>query len=276
MSAVRLLPLGLLAVPLVTAPPPPPAPVPVEAAGLHNVYRLSPALLSGSQPEGDAGFASLARLGVRTVISVDGQTPDVARAERFGLRYVHVPIGYDGVPRDKAVLAAKAVRDLPGPAYLHCHHGKHRGPAVAACVLLATDPAVTPAAAGRVLRTAGTDPKYAGLIGVPRTFARPTAAELAAPADFPAVAEVPTLARLMVEVDERWDRLRAAPRSEDAVQLAELYREAARLPRSAGFAGLLREAAANAEALAKSPGDWGLLTTGQRLCSRCHAKHRDR
>lgn len=275
MSVARLLLLGLLAVPPLVAPAPPPAPVPVEAAGLHNVYRLSPALYSGSQPEGDAGFGSLARLGVRTVISVDGQTPDVARAERWGLRYVHVPVGYDGVPRDKALLAAKTVRDLPGPAYLHCHHGKHRGPAVAACVLLATDPTVTPAAAERVLRTAGTDPKYAGLVGVPHTFARPTAAELAAPADFPAVAEVPTLAKLMVEVDERWDRLKAAPASADAVQLAELYREAARLPRSADFAGLLREAEANAAALAKSPGERGLLAAGQRLCSRCHARHRD-
>ena len=129
--------LALLAAPLLLAPPPRSAPRPVHAAGLHNVFRLAPGLYSGSQPEGDAGFASLRRLGVRTVISVDGSTPDGERAERFGLRYIHLPVGYDGVPRDKAVAAAKAVRELPGPTYLHCHHGKHRGPAVAACVLLA-------------------------------------------------------------------------------------------------------------------------------------------
>ena len=210
---------------------------------------------------------------MRTVISVDGATPDVARAERFGLRYVHLPVGYDGVPRDKAIAAAKAVRELPGPAYLHCHHGKHRGPAVTACVLLADG--ASPAAVAEVLRLAGTDPKYAGLVGVPRTFTPPTAAEWAMLADFPAVAEVPTLARLMVEVDERWARLKAKPSSADAVQLAELYREAARLPRAAGFVAMLREAEANADALAESPGDTRLLAVGQKLCSRCHTTHRD-
>ena len=265
----------LLAAPLLLAPPPRPAPQPVHAAGLHNVFRLSGRLYSGSQPDGDAGFESLRRLGVRTVLSVDGSTPDVARAERFELRYIHVPVGYDGVPRDKALLAAKAVRDLPGPTYLHCHHGKHRGPAVAACVLLATGDA-TPATAAEVLRLAGTDPKYVGLTAVPHTFAPPTAAELdAVPSHFPAVAPVPTLAKLMVEVDERWDRLKGAPTSADAVQLAELYREAARLPRAAGFVGSLREAEANADVLAKAPGDRGLLAVGQKLCSRCHANHRD-
>lgn len=273
----RLTLFALLAVPLALAPSPAPTPRSVHAAGLHNVFRLSPGLYSGSQPEGDAGFASLARLGVRTVISVDGSTPDVAAAERFGLRYVHLPIGYDGVPRDRAIQAAKAVRELPGPAYLHCHHGQHRGPAVAACVLLATEPGMTPAAAAEVLRAAGTDPKYAGLTAVPTRFVPPTAAELTAtPSDFPAVAAVPTLAKLMVEIDERWDRLKATPTAADAVQLAELYREAARLPRASGFVELLREAEANAEGLAKAPGDRGLLAAGQKLCSRCHAGHRDR
>ncbi len=262
--------LLVLAAPLLLAPIPP---RPTHAAGLHNVFRLSNRLYSGSQPEGDAGFASLRRLGVRTVISVDGATPDVELAKRFGLRYVHLPVGYDGVPRDKAIAAAKAVRDLPGPAYLHCHHGKHRGPAVAACVLLADG--ASPAAAAEVLRLAGTDPKYAGLVGVPRTFTPPTAAEWATPADFPPVSEVPTLAKLMVGVDERWDRLKATPSAGDAVQLAELYREAARLPRAAGFVGLLKEAEGNAESLAKSPDDNGLLAVGQKLCGRCHAKHRD-
>lgn len=274
MTARPLL-LALLAAPLLAAPPPARPPAPVHAAGLHNAFRLSDRLLSGSQPDGDAGFASLARLGVRTVLSVDGATPDVARAERFGLRYVHVPVGYDGVPRDKALLLAKAVRDLPGPAYLHCHHGKHRGPAAAACVLLALGGA-TPSSAAELLRIAGTDPKYPGLVAVPHAFAPPTAAELATtPNDFPAVAAVPTLARLMVEVDARWDRLTAGGGSHDAVQLAELYREAARLPRAAGFADLLREAEANAAALAKSPGDRTLIAAGQRLCGRCHAWHRD-
>src|SRR5690349_19529458 len=86
----------------------------VEAAGLHNVLRVSDRLYSGSSPEGEEGFRSLEELGVRTVVSVDGARPDVEGARRHALRYVHLPIGYDGVPRDQALRLARAVRDLPG------------------------------------------------------------------------------------------------------------------------------------------------------------------
>src|SRR5438067_12433059 len=107
------------------APPPKAGPVPVEADGLHNAFRLSERLYSGSSPDGDAGFASLQKLGVRTVLSVDGTSPDARLAEKYGLRYVHIPVGYDGIPREKASVIAKAARDLPGPVYVHRPHGQH-------------------------------------------------------------------------------------------------------------------------------------------------------
>src|SRR4051794_23849607 len=81
----------------------------VEAAGLHNIFRVTDRLYSGSSPEGDASFAALRKLGIKTVISVDGARPDVKRARKFGLRYVHLPIGYDGVPREQALRLARAV-----------------------------------------------------------------------------------------------------------------------------------------------------------------------
>ncbi len=73
-------------------------PGPLEMPGLHNVYRLTEQLLSGSSPEGEEGFRSLEKLGVKTILTVDGARPDVALAHKHGLRYVHLPIGYDGVP----------------------------------------------------------------------------------------------------------------------------------------------------------------------------------
>src|SRR3984893_602801 len=87
----------------------------VESPGLHNVFRLTDKLYSGSSREGREGFASLVQLGIQTVISVDGARPDVETAHKFGLRYVHLPIGYDGVPPEQGLRIAKAVRDLPGP-----------------------------------------------------------------------------------------------------------------------------------------------------------------
>jgi protein tyrosine phosphatase (PTP) superfamily phosphohydrolase (DUF442 family) len=271
--------------------------------GLHNVFQVSDNLYSGSGPEGDAAFAELRRLGVRTVISVDGAKPDVEAAARHGLRYVHLPFGYDGIPRDKVLALARAARDLPGPVYVHCHHGKHRGPAAVAAIQLCTDPTWDAARAEAWLKTAGTDPRYAGLTGLPRSLARPMPEELArVPADFPSVAPVPDLARVMVQVDERWDHLKlvksagcSAPRDHpdidpphEAVQLAEHYREAARLPdagrRGPELAKRLSEAEAAAteleQALRTKPVDSDraerAFARSAASCAGCHDQFRDR
>ena len=39
----------------------------------------------------------LADMGVKTILSVDGKTPDVEAAKKLGMRYVHVPIQYRGI-----------------------------------------------------------------------------------------------------------------------------------------------------------------------------------
>src|SRR5690348_5650109 len=89
-----LLPLlgGLACQPPTTTAPPvalePAIGAKVEAAGLHNVYRITEKLYSGSSPDGDEGFRSLAKLGVKTIISVDGMKPDVEAAHKHGMRYV--------------------------------------------------------------------------------------------------------------------------------------------------------------------------------------------
>src|SRR5689334_24070249 len=81
----------------------PPAPAPSdpadlmargEAAGVHNLAEVAPGLFRGAQPEGDAAFALLAGLGVKTLLTVDGSLPDAEGAARHGLRYVHVPVEY--------------------------------------------------------------------------------------------------------------------------------------------------------------------------------------
>src|SRR4051812_33660083 len=75
------------------------SPVPIEIRGIENAFRLSPRLYSGSQPEGARSFAALRDLGIRTIVTVDGSMPDVETARKFGLRYVHLPVGYDGIGR---------------------------------------------------------------------------------------------------------------------------------------------------------------------------------
>ncbi len=181
----------------------------LTARYLPNPVRVHEQVISGGLPEGDAAFAELKALGIRTVISVDGARPDVAAAEKHGLRYVHLPHGYDGVPEVRAKALAKAVRDLPGPIYIHCHHGKHRSPAAAAvaCVgagLISHDDAAI------VLKVAGTSEAYRGLFQSAEEAVPLDHALLAAlPADFPSVAKLPAMAEAMVEIEHVHDRLKA-------------------------------------------------------------------
>jgi protein tyrosine phosphatase (PTP) superfamily phosphohydrolase (DUF442 family) len=271
---------------------------------LDNVYRITDKLFSGSSPEGDEGFESLQKLGVKTIISVDGARPDIARAHRYGLRYVHLPIGYDGVPDRQALRLAKAVRDLPGPIYIHCHHGKHRGPAAAAVVHLCLDEQCSVETALDEMRRAGTDPRYTGLYAAPRRIHRPTSEELdRVPGDFPEAAEVAALAQVMVGVDDTWEHLKQVRSAgwkvppdhpdldpaHEALQLVEHFREADRIPevreRSEEFRrwladaesaageleGLLRAADKKPDAVVAEKAFQGAGAA----CARCHAKYRD-
>jgi len=181
----------------------------IDAKHLPNAYRLHANVITGGQPAGDAAFAELAALGVKTVISVDGAEPEVALAKTHGLRYVHLPHGYDGVPAERGLQLAKAVRDLPGGVYIHCHHGKHRSPAAGAvaCVeagLLNSDEGLA------VLEAAGTSPNYRGLYNSVRQ-ARPVDAKQLddTPNDFPEKAELPPLAEAMVAIEHLHDQLKA-------------------------------------------------------------------
>jgi protein tyrosine phosphatase (PTP) superfamily phosphohydrolase (DUF442 family) len=180
----------------------------IDSKRLPNAYRLNDRVISGGLPDGEAAFAELRALGVRTVISVDGARPDVAAAKKHGLRYVHLPHGYDGIPDDRILELAKAVQELPGPVYIHCHHGKHRSPAAAAatCVslgLLSNDDALG------VLKTAGTSPNYRGLYDTVATAHRADPAALAKlPAEFRETVDVPPLAEAMIAIEHIHDRLK--------------------------------------------------------------------
>jgi protein tyrosine phosphatase (PTP) superfamily phosphohydrolase (DUF442 family) len=180
----------------------------VAAAHLPNALRVHPQVISGGLPEGEEAFRELAALGVRTIITVDGTKPDVATAAKFGMRYVHLPHGYDGIPAARVAELAKAVRDLPGPLYVHCHHGQHRAPTAAAVGCVAAG-LLAAGQAEAVLKAAGTSPDYRGLYQAARE-AKPLDRQTldSLQPEFPAVAEIPPLAEAMVAVDNLHDRLK--------------------------------------------------------------------
>jgi protein tyrosine phosphatase (PTP) superfamily phosphohydrolase (DUF442 family) len=278
----------------------------VEADGLHNVLRLNAKLYSGSGPEGDEAFHSLQELGIKTVISVDGAKPDVERANTYGMRYVHIPIGYNGVPRAAALQLAKAVREMPGPIYIHCHHGKHRGPSAAAVALMCADDQCTVSRALAVLEMAGTDPRYKGLFQSVREFQRPKADELAkVPDKLPEVVAMAGIVQAMVTIDHSWDNIKLVQSAgwkvppdhpdidppHEALQLLEGFQEMRRLPqveqRPEDFRGWLSDAHAAAkdlEQLLRAVKEKRPINAGEAdavfkkvssACTQCHAKYRE-
>lgn len=213
----------------------------IEIAGVHNSFRVTDKVFSGSQPEGDVAFEALAKLGVKTIISVDGSKPDIEAARKHGLRYIHLPFGYDGIPTNRVVELTKAVESQTGPVFVHCHHGLHRGPAAVAVICEATQN-WTPTQAEAWMHEAGTAADYAGLYRAAATFQKPTPAQLAAIKELPEVTKTSSLVEAMVVIDEHFSRLKLTQKAgwktppghsditpeHEALQLWEQLREIAR------------------------------------------------
>jgi protein tyrosine phosphatase (PTP) superfamily phosphohydrolase (DUF442 family) len=285
----------------------PPAPatqpfVPVpNQHDLENAYILTDKVIAGAQPEGDRSFDVLRELGVKTIISVDGAKPDVATAKRYGMRYVHLPIGYDGVDDAEGRAIAKAVAELPGPVYVHCHHGKHRS-AAAVAVACVNNGMLQPQRAEDVLRTFGTGENYKGLWKSAREAKRVDDAELAAlQIQWVETAKIPELADAMVKVDTHWEHLKAIQKAgwrtpadhpdldpaHEALQVQEHFHEIGRTvdaqSRPATYRDLLSagESGANIlrETLSANPIDTKAADAAFReasvSCTSCHKGFRD-
>ena len=272
---------------------------PLKIAGVHNAFQWTGKVISGSCPDGEAGFKALADRGVKTILTVDGATPDVELATKYGMRYVHIPVEYSGIAQVDALRIARAVRDLPGPIFIHCHHGIHRGPTATALAVIASGE-LTNEQALAALKQAGTGANYEGLWKVVREFKVPTKEQLdAADNTFPARAKVQALAGHMVNIDERFTGLKAvqaaqwgtpkehpdldpahealmlregfaeAARSEEAKKLPEDFRE--RLNAAEGAAIALESALREKDNAAAQKA----YLSVQASCSSCHKLYRD-
>jgi protein tyrosine phosphatase (PTP) superfamily phosphohydrolase (DUF442 family) len=181
----------------------------IEDPRLDNAHRLTGKVYAGGQPRDAAAFQALKELGIKTILSVDGATPDVAGAHRVGLTYVHLPFGYDGIPQERAEAVAKAIDDLPGPIYIHCHHGMHRGAAAAAvgCIIAGK---LTNQQALAAMKVFGTGENYLGLWAAARN-ARPVDPEALKKLNivYQEVAPIPPLADAMVQIDNLSDNLKS-------------------------------------------------------------------
>ncbi len=192
---------------LAAEPSTPKADKPETADALHNVLALVPGVYNGSAPENDAGFDALTKLGIKTIISVDGAPPDTTRAAAHKIRYVHLPIGYDTIEDAHGLRLMRAVRDLPRPLYIHCFHGKHRSPAATAYALAGLGE-LTREQAVALMRKIGTSPRYTGLYDAVRNLKPVAPARLdAVRADFRDHADVSPLVATMAAITRCYERL---------------------------------------------------------------------
>jgi protein tyrosine phosphatase (PTP) superfamily phosphohydrolase (DUF442 family) len=267
---------------------------------VHNLFQASTNVFSGSAPEDDAAFAELARLGIKTLISVDGSKPDVETARKYGLRYIHLPFGYDGVPTNRVAELAKAAQSSEGPIYVHCHHGLHRGPAAVAVICQASAGWTTNQAVSW-LRQAGTSPDYPGLYRATAEFQMPAPAALNRVAELPEITKPSSIVEAMVTIDAELDRLKGAQKSgwsaipghpdltprQSTTQLWEQLRELARTDDTArrpeAFRSKLREAERSADQLRASlvvpgivvPASDASLQALVKTCAACHRQYRN-
>jgi len=271
---------------------------------LPNAIRVHPQVISGGLPEGDAAFAELRNLGVRTVISVDGMAPDVATAKKYGLRYVHLPHGYDGIPAERIAELSAAVQTLPGPIYIHCHHGKHRSPAASAAACVGAG-LIQPEDSLAILQLAGTSPHYTGLFHDVAAARRLPLQKTALA--FPEKSPVPQLVARMVQL-EHWQaaltKALKSPSTKAAAandrenpaavalllreQFTELLRDEDNQKRPTEYVQLLQEsetAAQRLEAFLAQDSDLQMTATRDEAskllnevsarCATCHKAYRD-
>lgn len=266
----------------------------------EHVRIAVPGVISGSEPGADAEFAWLREQGVKTIISVDGRKPTAMLAQRYGMRYVHLPIQYSGVPAERRLAIAKAIRDLPGPVYIHCHHGLHRGPAAVAASLI-TLGRMTPEQGTSFLHLAGTSPNYPGLFSDVANTRVVSDAELDAfQCAWPEHWNTGRFVDAMADIDRTCDRLNVVRKAgwttpmdhpdlsgeNEATLLAELFRELRRSDDGklwrADFQLWLRSAEGTAvDIRAELGGGRSARVLDQRwielnqICSDCHAKYRN-
>jgi len=262
---------------------------------LPNLLKITDQMYCGAEPSSEDAFARLATYGIKTLVSVDGARPDIEQARRHGLRYVHIPIGYDGIDEHAQLSLARLVREGGGPFYVHCHHGRHRGPTAAAIACIAGGE-MDHRAAVRILNRAGTSTDYAGLWRSVETYRIPPQ-----DAELPELVEVAaygSLAAAMANIDRVFANLQrcqeagwVTPRDhpdliprQQALLLKEGFRESSRnLPSSINpeVASWLGQAEVRAEKIesALKANDLRAAAKQYRLlgvsCTQCHARHRN-
>jgi len=284
--------------PVVAPAPIPPTepPEPVEPAPpIRNVLRIADNVYAGSSAASDAALDHIQEMGIKVIVSVDAAVPPIEEASARGMRYVQVPLGFNGIPRAQALALTRAIKEAEGPVYVHCLDGSNRAPAAAAMGCIGAG-LIDHAAAAAVRKRVETGTAYAGLWRDVAAF-QPPPPDTELP-ELLEVAEVSTFKAAMTMIDRSYRKVtycadaqwRTPPRHPDlmpdssAQALWHGFLEASRenpFPDDPRFTRWLLAAKAHAQGVqdAMIPVDPAVaskhLKALQKSCTQCHNAYRN-
>ena len=211
----------------------------IESDVVDQLFELAADLMCGAEPMGDAGYAYLAGQGVKVILSVDSVKPNAELAGKYGMKTLHVPVGYDGISLGEQSRLIYYYKMAEGKVFVHCHHGTQRGPTAGAVMMMGVGAFNKEEALGWLVR-AGTDRiRYEGLYETVEGF------EAGATDNKPSVEafEVDFTASAMGKIGRRFDGVKKGVAEgalltekvrSDAVLLLEHFKELRRVELQGG------------------------------------------
>jgi tyrosine-protein phosphatase SIW14 len=111
-----------------------------DVPGVPNFHQVDEHIYRGGQPHPN-GFSSLAKLGIKTVIDLRGNSPEGNQVQRAGMHYVRLPWSDFKAPSDSQIAAVLALLSDSStwPVFVHCRRGADRTGTAIACYRIAHD-----------------------------------------------------------------------------------------------------------------------------------------
>ena len=111
-----------------------------DVPGVPNFHQVDEHVYRGAQPSGQ-GYAGLAKIGIKTVIDLRGETSEQSAVQSAGMRYVRLPWSGFKAPSDSQIAQVLSLLsdDTAGPVFVHCKRGADRTGTAIACYRIMHD-----------------------------------------------------------------------------------------------------------------------------------------
>ena len=154
-----------------------------DVPGVPNFHQVDEHVYRGAQPHGQ-GFDGLAKLGIKTVIDLRGESSEQNAVQHSGMRYVRLPWSGYKAPADSQITAVLSLLNdnAAWPVFVHCKRRADRTGTAIACYRIEHDHWTNQQALAEA-KTFGMSPMEAAMQHFILRFASPApSAALAPPA----------------------------------------------------------------------------------------------